>query len=839
MKIKATLVLLVLSLYAAAQSVQSPSEFLGYAWGSKFAPHHQVVSYVEYIARTLPQNVKIVRYGSSYEGRPLMAAIIANEQNLKDIEEIRTNNLKSIGLLSGTPTKKQPAITWLSYNVHGNEACATTAAIQAFYDLVRKDNPTAQQVLGNSVVIMDFCLNPDGYDRYVNWYNQKVGRIGNPSLSAWEHYEPWPGGRPNHYLFDLNRDWAWQTQKETQERIAFYNSWMPHLHADFHEQGVNNPYYFPPSAKPYHEDITQWQREMQGVIGEYQRKYFDKNGWLYFTRENFDLFYPSYGDTYPTYNGAIGYTLEQGGSGRAGLGVETDTGDTLTLKQRADHHAASSWAAMEAVSSRADKIVSEFVKFYETAKTNPIGNYKSFVIKNKNNDPKVRAFTKFLDKQGFQYGYGGKEAPAVGFSFQDDKIGPLKVEPDDIVISMYQPRSTYLKILLEPKSALEDSVTYDITSWSLPYAYGLQAYGVKEKLTPAPKPSSTESTTAKVEKPYAYVVRWQTVEDAAFLGHLLNKKIKVRAAEKAFEMENQSFAPGTLIIPRAGNEALGAKFDALIREEAEHHGISLYHMTTGYVTKGSDFGSGNVNTLKAPRVAVLAGDGTSSTSVGDVWHFFDQQIKYPATMMTPEMMTQVDLKQFDVIVMPSGNYGRVLNERSLNSLKDWIRSGGRLIAMENAVGALAGKPDFEIKTKEEDKKKEDKTKESANDDLKVYGNREREFVMEETPGSIFKLTMDNTHPLAFGYDKTYYGLILEASNYAFLKDGWNVGHAGKSAWITGFAGKNARKKLENSLLYGVQDLGRGKVIYMVNNPLFRGFWYNGKLLFGNAVFMVN
>lgn len=834
-----TILLLVVAQFSIAQTLQSPSEFVGYSWGSRFTPHHQVVNYLEYVARTLPNSVKIVRYGSTYEGRPLMVAIIANEQNLREIEEIRTNNLKSIGLLSGTPSKKQPAITWLSYNVHGNEACATTAAIQAFYDLVRKDNPTAQQVLANSVVIMDLCLNPDGYDRYVNWYNQKVGRKANPFTFSVEHFEPWPGGRPNHYYFDLNRDWAWQTQKETQERIAFYNSWMPHLHADFHEQGLNSPYYFPPSAKPYHEDITQWQREMQNVVGEYERKYFDKNGWLYFTRENFDLFYPSYGDTYPTYNGAIGYTLEQGGSGRAGLAVMTDAGDTLTLKQRADHHAASSWAAMEAVSSRADKVVSEFVKFYDNAKTNPVGTFKSFVIKAKGDEAKVKAFTGFLDKQGFQYGYGGKELMAMGYSYQEDKQVNFKVEAEDVVINLYQPRSTYLKILLEPKSALEDSVTYDITSWSLPYAYGLKAFGVKEKLTPQAKPTG-KTETKNVEKPYAYVVRWQTVDDVAFLGHILNKKIKVRAAEKPFELDGQQFAAGTLLIVRAGNEAMGTQFDKIVKEEAEDHGIALYPATTGFVTKGSDFGSGNVNVLKAPKIAVLSGEGTSSTSVGDVWHFFDQQVKYPAAMISPDMLGNIDLKLFDVIVMPSGGYGRALNERTLTSLKDWIRGGGKLIAMESAVGALSGKPDFNVKVKEEEKKKDDKAKEgNPTDDLKQYGNREREFVMEETPGSIYKVTMDNTHPLGFGYDKTYFGLLLEASNYAFLKEGWNVGYTGKNAIVAGFAGKNARKKLENSLIYGVQDMGRGKVIYLVNNPLFRGFWYNGKLLFGNAVFMVN
>lgn len=835
------LLLFVLALstsVAFAQSLQSPSEFLGHPYGTKFVPHHQVVSYFEYVARTRPQNVKIVRYGTTSEGRPLLIAVVAKESFMNEIEDIRLNNLKSIGLAAGTPTKKQPAICWLSYTVHGNETAGTTAALPALYDLVSGSHPSSKSVLDNTVVIFDPCLNPDGYDRYVNWNMQKVGRSFNPTPAAWEHNEPWPGGRFNHYVYDMNRDWAWQTQLETQARVKIYNSWMPHLHADLHEQGVDSPYYFPPSAKPYHEDITPWQREFQQTVGEFQRKYFDKNNWLYFTRESFDLFYPSYGDTYPTYNGAIGYTLEQGGSGRAGLGIITAEGDTLTIKQRYEHHYASSFAAMEALSSRADKTVTEFIKFFENGKNNPVGQFKSYIIKTKGEEVKVKPFLDFLDKQGFAYGYAGKESTMNGYSYQDDKNVSVKVEAEDVVISLYQPRSTYLKILLEPKSVLEDSVTYDITSWSLPYAYGLKAYAFKDKLNPAAKPTTSAAATATVAKPYAYVVRWRTLEDAKFLAHLLSKKIRVRAADKPFEIGEEKFGAGSLLITRAGNERLGAKFDDIVQAEAKDHGISLYYASSGYVSKGADFGSNNVTYLKMPRVAIVGGEGTSPTGFGDVWHFFDQVLKYPSTVVNTSDLSNLDFKQFDVLVMPGGyGYGRVLNENTQNNLRAWIRSGGKLIALESANNVLANKNDFALKNKEAD----DKKKESKNDttDLRVFQNRERESVSEETPGSIYKISLDNSHPLAFGYDKTYHALVLEASDYAYLKDGWNVGYTKKNDWVAGFAGKKAKEKLANSLMFGVQDMGRGKVVYMINNPLFRGFWYNGKLLFANAVFMLN
>src|SRR6185295_12606516 len=234
----------------------------------------------------------------------------------------------------------------------------------------------------NIVVVIDPCINPDGRDRYVNWFNTIVGKESNPSLNAREHDEPWPGGRTNHYNFDLNRDWAWQTQVESQQRMKLYNQWLPQIHVDFHEQGINNPYYFAPAAQPYHEAITQWERDFQVTIGRNNAKYFDANGWLYFTKEVFDLFYPSYGDTYPIYNGAIGMTYEQGGGPAGGLGVETDKNDTLTLYDRAIHHYTTSLSMIEVASLNAASLVKEFRKFFNNAVSGAVGDYKAYIIKN-------------------------------------------------------------------------------------------------------------------------------------------------------------------------------------------------------------------------------------------------------------------------------------------------------------------------------------------------------------------------------------------------------------------------------------------------------------------------
>src|SRR6201999_354857 len=275
---------------------------------------------------------------------------------------------------------------------------SSEAAMQALFELANTANTRTQPWFKNTVVVMDPCLNPDGRERYVNFYNPVRELVPDASTAAREHMEPWPGGRVNHYYFDLNRDWAWQTQKETQARVALFNQWLPQIHVDFHEQGSNSPYYFAPAAEPLHKDITPWQKEFQDIIGKNNAKYFNQNGWLYFTKQEFDLLYPSYGDTYPIYNGSIGMTYEQGGIS-AGLAVLTRTGDTLTLVQRVAHHHSTSLSTVEMASAYSQKLLDEFKKFYDNSRANPPGEYKTYVIANDNVD-KVNALTKLLDRNG-------------------------------------------------------------------------------------------------------------------------------------------------------------------------------------------------------------------------------------------------------------------------------------------------------------------------------------------------------------------------------------------------------------------------------------------------------
>ena len=837
MKARLLFCLLLMSSTLLAQ-LQSPEQFFGYKIGARYTPHWRIVEYFKHMASAVPGTVKLQQYGQTYEGRPLMVAYISSAANLSNLEKIRTNNLALAHVSgSGGATTGAPAIVWLSYNVHGNETSSSEASLLTLYSLVDPSNTKTKEWLQNTIVVIDPCLNPDGRDRYINWFNSVVGARPNANLDAREHSEPWPGGRTNHYNFDLNRDWAWQTQVETQQRVKLYNQWLPQIHVDFHEQGINSPYYFAPAAEPFHEVITPWQREFQGVIGRNHARYFDKEGWLYFTKELFDLLYPSYGDTYPTYSGAIGMTYEQaggGGGGRAGSAVKTASGDTLTLYDRAIHHFTTSMSTIEIASQNAAKLVSEFAKFFNGATTNGVGDYKSYVVKYEVRDAdRISALRDLLSRNGIEYGSGRTGLTQRGYNYYTGKVESFTLAANDLVIPSIQSKSALVKVLFEPKSHLSDTATYDITAWSLPYVYGLKAYATEQRLDTKEYTAPKTAVINPAADVYAYVARWSGMPAVQLASQLLQKGIKVRFNEQPFEAGGQTFDRGAMIILRTSNQYVPNLWGT-VRDLASKFNVPLTPVNSGFVDKGYDFGSSRVRMMQNRRVALLTGEGVGSGSAGEVWHFFDQQIHYPVTLVNLNDLNRVRLSDYDVLIMPDGNY-RFLSERqTVDQLRSWINAGGNLIAMEGAVAQLA-RQDWTIKAK----KSEDPDSKDVYDALKRYENRERDELANVTPGSIFKVDLDNTHPLAFGYPNYYYTLKQDDHIYEFIKEGgWNVGVIKREKQIAGFVGSKLQKRLQDGLLFGVQNIGRGNITYLADDVLFRSFWENGKLMFSNAVFLV-
>lgn len=833
-----TLIALLFAMSNLLAQVKSPEQFLGYKIGTRFTPHWKLVSYYKHVAESVPGSVKLQQYGETNEGRPLYLAFVSSSQNISNLENIRLNNLRLANIAKDrmAPLEDAPALVWLSFNVHGNEASSSEASMLTLFSLVDPANNQTKEWLKNTVVIIDPCVNPDGRDRYVNWYNSVVGSNYNPRLDAREHREPWPGGRTNHYNFDLNRDWAWQTQVESRQRMAVYNDWMPQVHVDYHEQGINQPYYFAPAAQPYHEAITKWQRDFQATIGKNNAKYFDKNGWLFFTKEIFDLFYPSYGDTYPVYNGAIGMTYEQGGGGSAGLGADTDEGDTLTLYDRATHHFTTSLSTIEISSLNASSLIKEFRKFFNDGVSGQIGEYKTYVIKNNPGDEeRMKALITLLDKNGIQYGRGS--GSGRGFNYFTSKDEPFTITDNDIVISASQPRATMLKVLFEPQSKLVDSVTYDITAWSLPYVYGLTSYATKEKISvrAAVAPAEVKNT---LNDAYGYIIRWQGLASARTTAQLLKRGLRLRYAEMPFESGGQQFGRGSVIVLKNGNEKFGDSLWRIVGGFCDENGVKMTPVSSGMVDKGYDFGSSKVHPFKAPRVAVFTGETVSSLAAGEVWFFFEQELKYPVTLINANDFARADWNKIDVLILPDGNYRFLGDKAQSEQFAQWIRSGGRVIAMENAVTQIS-KLDWSAIKLKKDEDKDTARKDDPYKTLFTFENRVRDEIPKITPGSIYRVDVDNSHPLMYGYPNYYYTMKMDTNIFEFIKDdGWNAGVIKKTSQVAGFVGHKLKDKLQDGVLFGVQDMGRGTITYITDDVLFRNFWENGKLMFCNAVFFV-
>lgn len=828
MKRLLTICLITLGVVSFVQAqIQSPDEFLGYQLGSHFTPHYKVADYFRQTAFASAKNMKLIEYGKTNEGRPLMVAVVSSPENITKLEQIRSDNLVlATGANNAIDLTQQPAILWLSYNVHGNEANSTETAMKMLYTLVSGINKPANEWLKNTVVVIDPCLNPDGRDRYVNYFNSVVGKTPNSDPSSREHIEPWPGGRPNHYYFDLNRDWAWQTQIESQQRLALYNQWMPQVHVDFHEQSYNEPYYFAPAAEPVHQDITPWQKSFQVVVGKNNAKYFDAEGWQYFTKERFDLLYPSYGDTYPLYNGSIGMTYEQGGI-RAGLSVVTNDGDTLTLKDRIAHHFTTGMSTLEVTSLNHQKLLAEFKKYFQQELANSPGIYKSYIIK-ATSLSRLKKLAELLKRNKIEFAFGGDKTGRA-YDYDTQKEESFSVSRNDLIVNIQQPRAVLANVLLEPQTVVTDSNTYDITAWALPYVYGLKGYASKESIK-GKFPTIEEPTiiNTEVEKPLAWLFNWGTCEDVRVLTALQKENIKVRQADQPFSVNGRDYPAGTLIVLRAENEKAIRGIKDKIAFIAKMQDKPIQAVSSGFVEKGKDFGSNVYPLLKQPKIAIASGAEVSSLAFGEAWFFLEHDLNLSPVIINAKDLNNLDINKVNTLILPDGSYSAFIGD----GLTAWLNKGGKLILMEDAIESVLDKKGFDIKKKEAIVKKDEKPEASK----LLFKDRNKDDFETTIPGAIYKISLDSSHPFSYGLGKTYYSLKTDRKIYEPFVQGWNVGLVNEKSLMSGIVGKKAREELKSGLLIGVQDFGRGQVVYLANDPLFRNFWESGKTLFSNIIF---
>jgi len=829
-------VLIISALHS--QTLKSPDEFLGYTLGTQFTYHHRAVEYFRYVAENSP--LAIYReYGTTNEGRPLGVCFISTKENLANLEEYRKNNLIKTGLLKGEFTGKQIPFIWLAYNVHGNEAVGMEAAMKTLYTLVSGSYKDVSEYLKGCIIVIDPCQNPDGHDLYTNRYRNAMNSIINPDGNSWEHNQGWPGARTNHFLFDLNRDWTWQSQIETQQRLLLYNQFMPQVHADFHEMGAESTFFFAPGADPWNNIITPWQHEFHKLMGNGNAALFNEKFRLYFTKENFDLFYPGFGDTWPLFNGAMGFTYEQGGGGASGVAYKLESGDTLTLKDRIDGHFTASMATIKVSYENREKLLSEFNKYFEESVKNPQFQYKSVIIKGSNEKSNLNNLLKLLDRNQIRYSYAGNTGKKFkGFDYCANRDGEVTIEKGDILINAYQPQSHFIQALFEPKTKSTDSLSYDLSAWALPYVYNLKSYALADKITP---------DTSKVElkkiinefpgnKPYAYVANFYGFDELKFMAALYRKNIKLRYSLKPFTLNGNSFNRGSVIIARGDNKHPEINFDKVVTEAADECQVKLIQTNTGLVDSGKDFGSENSPLMKRKSVAVLCGEGTVPGAVGEIWYFFEKELNYPISLINISNQEKINLKDYEVLILTSGSYSKLKD-----TIIDYVKRGGRVIALENAISIFAGEKTtslakaIETRTIEQ-KAVEKKIKSNDSTLLKKFEieNERRYALSERSAGSIYKVKLDETHPFSFGLGKEWF-IMKRTPGIPYLTTGSNIGYILDKEPVSGFAGFKFKDKIKNTLVIGTEKIGSGDVVYITDDPYFRAFWKSGRVLLGNVI----
>ena len=814
MKFHLSLITLLISFVSFGQ-LKSPEDFLGYPLGTRFTYHYQLVDYCEYIASQRPDISKWQSYGKTNEGRELGILILAKSDVQNSLELVKATHHQVIQGQQVVSTAL-PVIINLSFNVHGNEAAGSEAALGAIYDLV-KPNGVLSKSDKNYVILMDPCINPDGRDAYVTQYNRRNFIAGgNADPNDQEHFEGTTSGRYNHYSFDLNRDWVWQTQVETKQRIAFFQSWLPMVHADFHEQSYQHSYYFPPAAKPYLNFISSSIKELQTSVGKSFAGLFDQQKWPYFTSEVYDLFYPGYGDTYPVLNGALGMTLEQGGI-RGGLRAQKSNLDTITFVDRVNHHRQLANNLVQWSLANSEAVKASFYANQLNARTNPSNVYKSYIIPQQE-IAKSAELIRLLKSNRIQIGQLDKDIQVNAFGYLDQKTSTIKASKGDLLISAYQSSAPMIQALLDPTPMLDDSVTYDITAWNLFQIHGIRAYGVKEKLTAGTWDESTWQDNQVNENAVAYVFKAGT-QSVVLINQLLAQGYLVQFNDKEVGFADVKYAPGFIwVLKKKGT------WDSL-KAATNYYQVSINGISSYRSDFGADLGSTHFLSINAKRFAVVVDPTFDVNQQGELAYYMTQKMKLAPSFIPLSQLFRSNLSTYSHLIFPNSKFVDLSKEKKA-LLEDFVRKGGQVILFEK-TGSIISEKDLALVSKDL----------SDSTDLKTnYEDAERHEISKTLSGNLVLANLEKTHPLGFRMNLNQVLIINQAEQLMQSHAKWkSIVETSKNTPYFGFMGSQVKPKIDNSLWLATNSLGTGSFIWFGFNPLFRAIPNQTMTLFENAL----
>jgi hypothetical protein len=810
-------------------SIPTPKSIIGHEVGEWHISHDRLVNYM-YALANASDRISIQETGRTHETRPLLLLTITSPKNHGRIEEIRQQHIQLTDpSKSGSlDVKSMTNVVYMGFSIHGNEASGSNAALAVAYYLAAAQGPEIEKLLDEVVILFDPSFNPDGLHRFSSWVNSRRGMLISADPNDAEHNEPWPGGRTNHYWFDLNRDWLVAQQPESQARITQFHRWKPTVLTDHHEMGTNSTFFFQPGVPSRMHPLTPEKNlTLTRKIGEYHAKALDKIGSLYYTQEGYDDFYYGKGSTFPDVQGAIGILFEQASSrGHAQESVNGVLHFPFTIRNQFT----TALSTLEAAQAMREELLNYQREFFKNsisdAGRDPV---KAIVFTSGSDRYKAYHFAEVIHRQDIDiYKLNGNQT-INGKRFDSE---------NSFVVPLNQKQYKLIKAMFEKRTQFQDSLFYDISTWTLPLAFGLeyeefklQASSIQgERFNPATKP------TGKViggTATYAYAFEGHGYYVPRALNRLLSKNIVVKVAHGEFNTpDGKKFGAGSFIIPLGLQNQSTDMIEFLLREITLQDGIDVHALNSGLDYKGLSLGSNNFSVLRQPKIAILTGDGISGNDVGEIWHLLDIRFQIPVSLIPIDVFNRLNsYEKYNTLILSTGSYSG-LNEAVKERLRTWVQNGGVVIGIKSALNWLnnSGLGKFEMK---KDEKKDEYAK------AKPYADIAFSSGAEALSGAIFEVQIDKTNPLFYGYTNSKIPvfksglLFMEPSKSAF----GNPAIFTAQPLISGYITKGSLEKLKNSSMVGFTPIGQGRVIGFTENLTFRAFWFGTNRMLMNAIFL--
>jgi hypothetical protein len=816
-------------------AVPKPKDIIFHEVGAWHVTHDRLVNYMQALAKAAPDRIKLETMGFTYEGRPQVLLIITSPKNHQHLEAIRQQHvqLTDPSKSAALNTASMPVVVYIGHSIHGNEPSGANAALLSAYYLAAGQGKQIEDLLENVVILFDPSFNPDGLQRFSTWANQHKSKNLVTDPNSREFNEVWPGGRFNHYWFDLNRDWLPAQHIESQNRLAWFHNWKPNILTDHHEQGSNASFFFQPGVPARVNPITPARnQELTGKMAKFHAAFLDRIGSLYFTKENYDDFYYGKGSTYPDVNGAIGILFEQASS--RGHAQQTANG-ILRFPFTIRNQFVTTLSTLEAARQLRTDFLDWQREFYRSvAAEAAAAPVKAYVFGDSHDPSRTDIFVNMLRRHQIEIYSLNNNLKAGGYAFDKGR---------SFVVPAAQNQFRLIRAIFEKTLEYKDSLFYDITAWTMPLAFGLPYAelnaGQFNKELLGEKVMSELKTKGSVigeKSEYGYLMEWNDFYAPAVLYELQNNNISTRVATNAFDMSVQGarkhYSNGTILIPLSLQTQNSQQIYDTLQSLAAKYGVDIQAISTGNVLSGSDLGSSKFISLTKPSVAMMVGAGVNATDAGEIWHLMDQRFNIPLTLLEVPLFNRVDLNKYNTLIMVgSGGTMNAYADLNKEKLKAWIQNGGTLILTEEAVTWAAQNGISSVQLK--------KLKPSA-DSTKTLSYMDREQVegAQQMSGAIFRAEADLSHPLAYGYSYPWVSLFkankvfLEKSKNPYATPFYYTSAPLQSGWLS----KENYEGVKNSAAVVVNTIGGGRVISIADNPNLRAFWLGGTKLMMNALF---